>query len=260
MTREFTRRVEKDPRYSLRAYASALKIDIAALSQILSGKRLLSMKKAHQVLDVLDLSNKERELFFQTLAFDHSQKQRVSSEVKEFLKKPSAFKKVKNLEIEQFSVISDWYHYAILEMTFLENFQSKPLWISRRLNISVMEVKLAIARLLELELLEWKGEQLVKTQMQLMTKDRHLTSSAHKKRQKQILEKSLFSLENHAIESRNHTAMTMAIDPASIPEAKKRINDFMNELTTFLESGERKNVYEMTINLFSLEKEGMYEN
>ena len=46
----------------------------------------------------------------------------MPSEVKEFLKKPSAFKKVKNLEIEQFSVISDWYHYAILEMTFLENF------------------------------------------------------------------------------------------------------------------------------------------
>ncbi len=89
----------------------------------------------------------------------------------------------------------------------------------------------------------------------MRTGDRELTTGAHRRHQKQILEKSIASLENTPIAKRNHTSMTMAIDPALLPEAKRRMEKFTQELCDFLESGKRKQVYEMAVNLFPMSKE-----
>ena len=60
-------------------------------------------------------------------------------------------------------------------------------------------------------------------------------------------------MENDPIEIRNHSSMTMAIDPAKIDEAKKMIEEFTHRLTEFLESGKRLQVYELNIGLFPLQ-------
>ncbi|MGE3609227.1 MAG: TIGR02147 family protein [Bacteriovoracaceae bacterium] len=256
LTHEFARRLERNPRYSLRAFAKAIGMDIAALSQILNGKRLLSLKKAEHILKVLELNIEEREMFLTSLAQDHQlKKKKIDSKVLRILGTVKSQQKVKNLATEQFAMISEWYHAAILELTFVSHFESDPTWIAKKLNITKMEATLAIKRLLELELLEIKDGRLLKTSQRLITVDRHMTSAALKKRQKQVIEKSLFSLENDPIEKRNHSAMTMAIDPALIPEAKKRIDTFLNEMAQFLETGNQQIVYEMTFNLFPLQRE-----
>ncbi len=92
ITREYLRRLERNPRYSLRAFAKALSIDIGTLSQILSGKRLLSYKKSEQVLDLLELNLDEKETFLQSLAREHKNqdKKRLSPKIKEILKEKKA--------------------------------------------------------------------------------------------------------------------------------------------------------------------------
>jgi hypothetical protein len=47
--------------------------------------------------------------------------------------------------------------------------------------------------------------------------------------------------------------MCMAIDPALLPEAKRRIDAFTTELMRFLEAGSRKSVYQLHVNLFPLQ-------
>jgi uncharacterized protein (TIGR02147 family) len=111
-------------------------------------------------------------------------------------------------------------------------------------------------------LLEKNGT-LVKADGQVLTADRMLTTAAHRKRQRQILEKSLHALENDPVEQRNHSAMTMAIDPSRLSEAKRRIDEFTQELCKFLETGVRSQVFEMQVSLFShtqLKKGATYEN
>ena len=46
-----------------------------------------------------------------------------------------------------FKIISDWYHYAILELTELKEFESDINWISQRLGISKIEAHMGIKRL-----------------------------------------------------------------------------------------------------------------
>lgn len=94
---------------------------------------------------------------------------------------------------------------------------------------------------------------LINTSFYLNTALGEVSSAAKRRRQKQILEKSLHALENLPISIRNHSARTVAIDPEKIPEAKKRIEAFMIELCDELASGSKKQVYELAVQLFPLE-------
>jgi len=92
-----------------------------------------------------------------------------------------------------------------------------------------------LKRLVELGLLKEVKGALRFTQL-------HITT-ALKRRQKQILEKAISSLENDPIEIRSMTRMTIAIAPEKLPEAKKMILEFNREMSRFLESGNKKEVY-----------------
>ena len=156
--------------------------------------------------------------------------------------------------LDEFRIIADWYHYAILELTFSKGFKPDPRWVAKELNISITEAKLAIERMLELDLLERKNGTLKKTDWNLDTKDKSKTSAFHRRRQKQILEKSIASLEQDPIEERNHSSVTVCIDPKNIPTAKAKIQKFMWELAASLVEGTPGRVYELTVNLFPIQK------
>ena len=80
-----------------------------------------------------------------------------------------------------------------------------------------------------------------------------ISHSAARKRHRQTLEKAIVALENDPVETRSMTGMTMAVDPKKIPVAKEMIRDFNRKLCEFLESGDRTQVYELSISLFSLQ-------
>lgn len=258
---EFAKRAEKNSRYSVRAFAKSLRLDSGALSQILAGSRIPSERVSKKLIDRLGLSPEDQAKFLSSLAHTHSSRnlQRVSRYFKRLAATPnvegaSANTHYRELSPDLFRTISDWYHYAILELTFVEGFKSDPRWVASELGITLTEAKLGIIRLVELGYLREESGRLVKSVPPLLTTDRHLTSVAHRKRQRQILEKSIVALDEVPIADRNHSAMTMAIDTDRIPEAKAMIQKFFNELSLFLESGPRKNaVYEASIGLFPLQ-------
>jgi plasmid maintenance system antidote protein VapI len=62
LERELTRRRARNPRYSMRAFAAALAIDHSSLSQILRGKRRLTMRGIRRIGAALRLSPHEIEM------------------------------------------------------------------------------------------------------------------------------------------------------------------------------------------------------
>src|SRR4051812_43989704 len=83
---DLQRRCERNPRYSVRAFARALGIDVGTVSKLLSGKQMPSMKLAKRLLAVIELSAEDERAFLSSLA--ESQKarklQRVSSAFRNF--------------------------------------------------------------------------------------------------------------------------------------------------------------------------------
>lgn len=253
LNEELARRCEKNPRYSTRAFAKALGVDVASLSRILSGKQIPSYKVCETIFSKLELSPTEQRKFLTSVVTKQKAVglKRIAPAFKN-LEKEGELRR--DLTTDIWRVIADWYHGAIMELTYIEDFSSDPKWIAQQLGISETEVKLAIRRLIRLELLEEVGGVLRKTVEQVSSADKNITSSAHKRLQKQVLKKAVESLENDEIEIRNMTSMAMAIDARKIPQAKKMIQNFSRELCAYLESGERSQVYQLGVCLYPISK------
>jgi len=250
---ELEERLEKNPRYSLRAFSKALGFEASSISQIIAGKRVPSFKTAIRITDSLALSPEEKNQFLWSLA--DIQRKRNLKLLKPFLnEKIEESLKPKELSIDLFRVISDWYHYAILALSLTKGFKSDPKWICSKLNISELETKMAIDRLLELGLLERKKGKLISVEKNISTADKQLTTAAHRKHQKQILEKALHSLDNDPIESRCMLSTTLPIDPKKIPLVKKKIEEFTKEICQLADAGTITDVYELGISFFPLIK------
>ena len=231
-------RTEKNPSFSMRAFARATGISHTVLSLVLSGKRPLSEKAALKLADYLELNPEQR--------------QHVLGGYQK--SKPIEFS---SLSLDAFSVIADWYHYAILSLLDLPDTKLEPRSISRRLGITVLEAKLAIERLQRLDLIKQDSEGRWQGRGQALKVDNTISTPATKKFHKQLLEKAAESLERDDISERAISGVSLAIDPSQIEYAKKRIRDFRRELMAELESkGTPNSVYFLTIQLFPVAKTG----
>lgn len=241
---ELARRMSVNPRYSMRAFAKSLDLNVGSLSRLLNGKRPVTLKTAEVLSHRLQLSPLQKSHLLLSL---------VST--------PTSKYEENRVEIEEetFRAISNWYHWAILQLVRTKKYNSNsqhssPRWMARQLKISELEAKMAVERLLELGLLTLSKTGFYKrTSKNFSTADKKTTSAALKSWQKQLREKAIFSLENDPIEVRSMTSMTMAIDPKKISEAKKMIDEFQERLAEFLESGSKEKVYQMCVSLFPIQ-------
>lgn len=239
LQKEFTDRSRKNPRYSLRSFAKLLELDASTVSQILAGKRKVSGKIVAKLADRLSVPPAAREQLLAAV----SQKQPVATgPAPNFLQ----------LSADAFAVMADWYHYAILELTFTKNFQDSPKWIAKKLGITPTEAAVALERLERLELIEKKDGRYVKTEAFLTNYAEGQSTGAQKELQRQLLQKALAAIDLVPQEMKDITAITMAADPALIPEAKARIKKFRRELCAFLDQGNRTHVFNLGVQLIPL--------
>ena len=253
---ELSRRCKENQLYSMRSFAKHLGVNPGTLSLILSGKRAPSIKMTEQILDNIDLSPDQKSTFFNSVIEIQKNRKlkRIDPRIRE--KKISIPKiKTKSLDTEIYHLINDWYHITILEMTRVKNFVSKKEWIASQLGITVTEAKLAIDRLIDLELLEIKKGKLIATSSQLRLKKMYTaTNLARKNKQKQIRKKAINCIDEIPIEFRSMTSMTMPIDLSLLPEAKNLIEEFNEKMCILLESKQKQKVYALEVSLFPLQK------
>ena len=247
---ELAARLARNPLYSIRAMAKSLDVDAGTLSRVLAGKQIPSYKLTVRLTRALALSPQELEAFFGSVS--RRQKRRKLQRLTPLFASHVAIPPSRDLSIDLYRIIADWYHFAILELTYVKGFKSDEQWIAKELGISPLEAKLAVDRLLEFQLLKKERGTLVKTEMHLSTTDKHVTTAALRKNQRQFLEKAIDSLDGK-IDTRSSTSMTMAIDPRKIPTAKKMIQEFNQKLCRYLEDGERTTVYNLQVALYPLQ-------
>ncbi len=237
---ELVRRSERNPRYSLRAFARSLGMSHTVLSLFLSGKRPLSKKAAIRVASALALSPQEAQALFQDRT-----------------KKTSTFVPIPtSMDLDTFAVIADWYHFAILSLLELPAARFDAEWIGRQLNISFQNAAVAMERLIRLGIIAKKKDGRWRQTKKSFRLDSRYSTAATRRFQLQLLNRAIESLQNDPLEKRDHTSTTFAMDPALMPYAKARIQKFRRELTSELEKlGTPGRVYNLTLQLFGCSKE-----
>lgn len=252
-------RVQKNSRYSLRAFARDLDMAPQVLSSVFNQKKGISTEVAARIAGRLSLNEEETNYFCDLVDLVHARSEGSRKIANLRLSRYKEALKFKTIKADAQHVMSDWYHFAILELTYIKGFSSNSAWIAKRLNISVHQSKQAIERLIRLGMLEEKNGKLLKAEQHLTT-THDVSSDAIKNFHRQILSKATDSLMFQDLSERDLTTMTMAIDVKKIPEAKKKIRDFRRDLTQFLETGERQEVYCLSLQLFKLsQNEGKNE-
>jgi len=250
--RELERRCIGNPAYSMRAFARSLGVDVAVLSRALSGRRSLSPLQSKRMVSRLTLTPA-----LETELLESANAEYTSRSLRH---RPGARPRPPKIEHQTidpnlFEVIGEWHYYAILELTFLDDFSPEPKWIARRLGISEALALSSIARLIEAGLLERRDGTIKKTKKSIRTPGGNVTSGFLRHYQMQILERAKVAVQEIEIEKRCQTSMTIPMDAAQIGIAKALIEDFATEVCRRLSHGKRNSVYQLGISFFPLSKE-----
>lgn len=228
LAEEFMRLQAKNPAYSLRAFARRMKMSHSALSEVFAGKRKLTEKAAQKVLEQLQVDPK-------------------------LIAKATGGSAYTSLDMDTYRLIADWYYFAILSLTETEDFVGKVDWIAQRIGLAPSAAESAVDLLLRLDLLEIdKKTKLIKGTGESFEAMSAIASAALKKAARQNIELASEALDTTEFEQRDFTAMTLTFDPDRMDEAKEMIKGFRRQFARKMESGKKKEVYKITIQLFPL--------
>lgn len=234
-----------NPHYSLRAYARDVGIHPATLSQILKGKRPLPLKDSEAVALKLNLGPKEKTLFVESLLRNKSAIDQI---------KISDYDTRLMLDESYYQIIAEWEHYALLELFRLEHFNRTKEEVARYLDLTMNRTEVVINNLMVGGLLEVDQEgKLQKVHGDIRTTE-DISSQALKESHKETLQLGKDKIEEIAIEMRDFSSSTLAIDLKKIPEAKIIIREFRQKMAALLEDGEKTDVYQLAIQFFPLTK------
>jgi uncharacterized protein (TIGR02147 family) len=167
---------------------------------------------------------------------------------------PTKLQALGQMTYDTAAVISDWYHYAILELTRLQDFQPDSRWIARVLGLNPDEVNIALARLMRLGLLEMVSrERWVDKSGDTVISLEDLVQVGIDGLVKAVRDLMLNALGNSAEGGCIHHSTTLALKRSQLPIVRDRIARFQQELTDLLNQvQERDDVYHLEICLFPM--------
>ncbi len=246
LRQELEKRVQRNASYSAKAFANDAGLSPSYLSQVLSGKRSLKLSTAYQLTQRLNWSTRRSKIFLDLL---QSNKSNAPTKDTETLTH-SPYKALKKSTFER---IPGLLAFSIMELTLVEDFQPTTPWIAERLGCSRIETERTIVHLVELGLLVWSDETL-KCKYDFFECPENEESLAGKNFHGQVLEKAIKEQKRQNRDHIEYRTVTVSTSVKKISEAKKMIQDFEEQLISFLSTGKKDSVYQWGTQLFRLDK------
>jgi transcriptional regulator with XRE-family HTH domain len=234
LRQDYAEKRKKNSRFSLRSYAKTLRISPSHLSQILADKRKVNAKSALMISECLGLTPSES---FALLNGGPG--------------KYSFFSLKKILSIDEFSLISEWYYYAILGVANLKTNSTNMNWLAKKLSLPQTLVQKAYKELIKHQhLIEEAGQFRQSSEFHRTSDD--IPSFKIRRYHKQNLHLASEKLDQIPTELREYCTMTIPINPKRMKAAKELIRKFREEFSEELARGNKTEVYNLCIQFFPL--------
>lgn len=248
-------RISKNPKYSLRAMARSFAISPALLSQISNGQRNLTALNAVRLAKKLGLNKRESDYFCSLVQYQDAKHMESKALLLEKISALRSRRDIHSVPLDAFKALADWYHYAVIEALRIKKFKPTPKNLAKKLGISSVEAELALERLVRLGMIEptpdggykqtHNGRKAISTDANLALQTFH----------QQMLEKAIASLSSQSPKERHVGSETFALDLAQIPEAQRRINDFLDDMADYFSNSEKPTeVYHLGVQFFRLSR------
>lgn len=255
LSREFESRKRRNSQYSLRAFARDLNMQPSKLSEILNSRCGLSTEAALDIAKKIRLTELETEYFINLVEAEHSRSEFRKAQAQERLKSFQAVHGYSELDLERFMIISDWQHFAILELTDLHEFQSNAKWIAKRLDISEQVAQESIQRLLDFGLLKTLENGTLQQTHEHLATPSGIPSREIREHHAQILQKANESIDKFGVTERDLSSMMMGIAEDQLEEAKQELKEFRRAFAKKYQAKKPKDrVYCLSMQLFPLDQ------
>jgi uncharacterized protein (TIGR02147 family) len=247
--------------YSQRAFARDLDVSVSRVSELLNGNCGISLLTAQKMTTKLKLKPKESNFFLDIILSNTARNKQVRELARLRIEKIRSSKLLLELRVDQFKIISDWYHSAILEMTQLFDFNSNHHWIANKLGITAQQAKAAVDRLQNVGLI-----QIQKNGNWIVCPDAYETFSKSsievKKFHTQILKKSLHSIEMDPTSDREMQVMILALPKSELTNFSAKMRDFLQECWESVSELPKDELYSFSIQLTPIKpiNESAHEN
>lgn len=237
----------KNPSYSIRAFAKKLDMQPSATNEILKGQRRVSRKMAEKIATKLLLDPTERSVLLKDFPAKVKRKSKhinrdINPQGMEFLK----------LSADQFSLISEGLHFAILSLIKTDDFISDLDWMAKRLGSNPSKVFQALKRLESLHLIKKdKNGKYIRTAAPITTSDDTLSVSLQMSHieDMEVAKEKLLKVD---VKKRDFTALTLPVEPELLPKAKEILRNAQLQLEELMEGGKQQEVYKLSMYLYPL--------
>jgi len=224
---ELARRKLRNEAYSLRAYARDLEFSASRLSELLNGKKSLSEKFAHRIAARLKLKAMDRDHFIDLVLASSSRDGNVRRLAKDRLLEARQLNQMTLISNDQFQLIADWEHAAIMELAQLADFRSDAKWMAKKLGIGVKQVEEAVTRLVRSGLVTVESDGSLKARADIFNTFSETPSTAIRRFHRQVLSMAIESTLEDEIEEREHVSTIMAIPKSQLHVFQEKMNRFV---------------------------------
>jgi uncharacterized protein (TIGR02147 family) len=239
--------------YSLRGFSEKIGVSNSYLSEVLSEKKSLSVELAFKIAVKLDLTESETQYLCLLVQLEQEKDPAFREELSKRLHALNPRRKTHDLSVDLFKMIADWYHYAILELTYLPGFQFEAKALAKKLGITKVEAELAMERLERLELIEKDESGRYRKTHSYVLAGSQVPNGALKQYHKQILEKAIESLQSQTPKERMSATDIVPIDSRHLPEVDRLSQEFSSAVIKLSEKSKVKDsVYALSVHFFNL--------
>lgn len=227
---ELSRRVDRNPSYSLRAFARDIELSPSRLSEVMSGKHGISRSSARIICKSLGLAQSKIEYWCDVVDAKFARCDRLRAQALRRLKKAHNEPELYEFSGDEFSLISDWYHLAILELMKVKSFEPSVAWISECLKIGEQTAFEAIGRLERLELISIDDDGAWHLVVGRSSVGDRVSPAAMRVFHTQILGKATQAISDYPRSERNLQAIVSAISTQGYRELTEAMHEFQTRV------------------------------
>lgn len=227
----------------------------ATLNMILRGHRNPGIEAQEKLAQYFKFSGREKEYFYELVRLERFRdNEEIRFNILKRIQKLNPNDDFKIIDFDLFSIISNWYVYAIREMINSKNFKEGPQWIANKLNnvITVAQVKEALNSLERSGMVERADNGRLKVTNAQISTPFDIANEAGKCFHEEMISKAKESIRNCSPDKRDISAITFNMDLNDLEAFKKDIIKFRRSLYRKYENLKADNTYQLNIQLFPL--------
>lgn len=219
--------------FSLRAFSKAAGFQSPNFFKlVMDGDRGLTEDSFVKFVKGLELNKQESEFFYNLVFFTQASSVEKKDYYYKKLLQSRKFNELKPIEKDHYEFYATWYHPIVRELITACDFDGSPEWLAQKIypRITIEQTKKSLVLLESLGFIKKNGDGQWRQENPIISTGPESKSHTLMKYHQNLLSLNRQLLEHVPSDQRDVSALTLGIRKERIPQLKKKIQEFRQEI------------------------------